>query len=45
VEIEAGRNSSSVHILRKLADALGITVDDVIPVADGEACQNKDVTR
>ena len=45
VEIEAGRSSGSVHTLRKLADVLGITVDDVIPVSDGEACQNKDVTR
>ena len=31
VEIEAGRNSGSVHPLRKLADALRVTVDDLIP--------------
>ena len=31
VEIEAGRNSGSVHTLRKLADALRVTVDDLIP--------------
>ena len=31
VEIEAGRNSGSVHTLRKLADALRIAVDDLIP--------------
>ena len=31
VEIEAGRNSGSVHALRKLADALRVTVDDLIP--------------
>lgn len=34
VEIEAGRSSGSVHTLRKLADALGIAVDDVIPGSD-----------
>ena len=31
VEIEAGRNSGSVHTLRKLADALRVAVDDLIP--------------
>ena len=31
VDIEAGRNSGSVHTLRKLADALRIAVDDLIP--------------
>ena len=31
VEIEAGRSTGSVHTLRKLADALGVTVDDIIP--------------
>ena len=31
VEIEPGRNNGSVHTLRKLADALRVTVDDIIP--------------
>ena len=31
VEIEAGRGNGSVHTLRKLADALGIAVDDIVP--------------
>ena len=31
VEIESGRNSGSVHTLRKLADALRVAVDDIIP--------------
>ena len=31
VEIEAGRSTGSVHTLRKLADALGVAVDDIIP--------------
>ena len=31
VDIEAGRNSGLVHTLRKLADALRIAVDDLIP--------------
>lgn len=31
VDIEAGRNSGSVHTLRKLADVLRIAVDDLIP--------------
>ena len=30
VEIEAGRNLGSVRTLRKLADALGIAVDDIV---------------
>ena len=30
VEIEAGRSTGSVHTLRKLADALGLAVDDII---------------
>ena len=33
VDIEAGRSSGSVHTLRKLADALGIAVDDLIPAS------------
>lgn len=36
VEIEAGRSNGSVHTLRKLADALGVAVDDVIPASDDE---------
>ena len=36
VEIEAGRNSGSVHTLRKLADALGVAVDDLIPASNDE---------
>ena len=31
VEIEGGRNTGSVHTLRRLADALGISVDDLVP--------------
>ena len=31
VDIEADRNSGSVRTLRKLADALGVTVDDLVP--------------
>ena len=31
VEIESGCNSGSVHTLRKLADALRVAVDDIIP--------------
>ena len=31
VDIEAGRNSGSVRTLRKLADALRVAVDDLIP--------------
>ena len=34
VEIEAGRSNGSVHTLRKLADALGVAVDDLIPAPD-----------
>ena len=34
VEIEAGRSNGSVHTLRKLADALGVAVDDLIPASD-----------
>ena len=45
VEIEAGRSSGSVHTLRKLADALGIAVDDVIPASDDGTRQRKNVTR
>ena len=33
VDIEAGRNNGSVHTLRKLATALDVTVDDLIPAA------------
>ena len=36
VEIEAGRSNGSIHTLRKLADALGVAVDDVIPASDDE---------
>ncbi|MCY4501051.1 MAG: helix-turn-helix transcriptional regulator [Alphaproteobacteria bacterium] len=32
VEIESGRNTGSVRTLRRLADALGISVDDLVPV-------------
>lgn len=32
VEIEAGRNAGSVRTLRKLADALGVTIDDIVRV-------------
>ena len=31
VEIESGRNSGSVHTLCKLANALRVTVDDILP--------------
>lgn len=31
VEIEAGRNAGSVFTLRKLADALDIALDDLVP--------------
>ena len=31
VDIEAGRATGSAHTLRRLADALGVTVDDLIP--------------
>ena len=34
VDIEAGRNSGSVHTLRKLATVLDVTVDDLIPAAN-----------
>ena len=37
VDIEAGRNSGSVHTLRKLATALAVSVDDLVPPADSEA--------
>ena len=40
VEIEAGRKSGSVHTLRKLADALGVDVDDIIPAPDTIARSN-----
>ena len=36
VDIEAGRNSGSVHTLRKLATTLEVSVDDLIPPADSE---------
>ena len=39
VDIEADRNSGSVRTLRKLADALEVTVDDLIPRADDDANQ------
>ena len=32
VDIEAGRRTGSVHTLRRLADALGLGLDDVVPV-------------
>ena len=34
VDIEADRNSGSVRTLRKLADALEVMVDDLIPSSD-----------
>jgi DNA-binding XRE family transcriptional regulator len=37
VEIEAGRSTGSVHTLRKLADALGVAVDDIIRRVDDGA--------
>ena len=37
VEIEAGRSSGSVHTLRKLADALGVAVDDLLPASSGRS--------
>ena len=37
VDIEAGRNTGSVHTLRKLATALQVSVDDLIPAADSKA--------
>ena len=37
VDIEADRNSGSVRTLRKLADVLSVTVDDLIPRADDDA--------
>lgn len=36
VDIEAGRNSGSVHTLRKLATVLDVSVDDLIPPADSQ---------
>ena len=33
VDIESGRSSGSVHTLRKLADALRVAVDDLIPAS------------
>ena len=33
VELEAGRNGGFIHTLRKLADALGVAVDDPIPAS------------
>lgn len=35
VEIEAGRNAGSARTLRKLADALDIALDDLVPPAEG----------
>ena len=37
VDIEADRNNGSVRTLRKLADALDVTVDDLIPVSDHDS--------
>ena len=31
IDIEAGRRTGSVHTLRRLADALGLALDDVVP--------------
>lgn len=31
VDIEAGRRTGSVHTLRRLADALGLGLDDIVP--------------
>ena len=39
VDIEADRKSGSVRTLRKVADALRVTVDDLIPRADDDADQ------
>ena len=36
VEIEAGRSNGSVRTLRKLAVALGVAVDDLIPTPEDE---------
>ena len=33
VDIEAGRSVGSIHTLRKLADALGTAVDDLLPAS------------
>ena len=33
VDIEAGRSRGSVHTLRRLADALSVAVDDLIPAS------------
>ena len=43
VEIEAGRKSGSVHTLRKLADALRVAVDDIIPTSDSVPRPNERV--
>ena len=47
VENEAGRSSGSGHTLRKLANALGIAVDDVIPASDerDSSTQKRDTLR
>lgn len=48
VDIEADRNSGSVRTLRKLADALRVTVDDLVPSTDHdteERCSNEDALR
>ena len=48
VDIEADRNSGSVRTLRKLADALRVTVDDLVPSTNHdteERCSNEDALR
>ena len=48
VDIESDRNSGSVRTLRKLADALRVTVDDLVPSTDHdteERCSNEDALR
>ena len=32
-DIIAGKKSGSVEVLRKIADALGVTIDDIVPAA------------
>ena len=36
VDIEAGRNNGSVRTLRRLAAALAVSVDDLIPAPDSD---------
>ena len=41
VEIEASRSSGSIHTLCKLADTLGVAIDDLIPASGDRAHQRK----